>query len=257
MKSFVIDYLPERALQYRSEWALVAVDVIRATTMAITASSLGRKCFAVASLDAARSLAKELDNPVLAGEIDGNMPEDFDLNNSPAQLARRDDVSRPLVMLSSSGTRLMVKAQGCDALYLGSFRNARSLGKHLASGTHSKIALIGAGSRGEFREEDQIGCAWIAARLEAAGYTAENEASAEIVRRWRNASATDCLLSRSVDYLKRTGQLEDLDFILERIDDLTDIYMFENGEVRVQREASLAISPSPQVSFTNLCASRA
>ena len=38
-KTFVIDSFPESALQYREGWAVVAVDVIRATTMAITAAA--------------------------------------------------------------------------------------------------------------------------------------------------------------------------------------------------------------------------
>ena len=44
-KSVVIDYLPESARRYRSGWAIVAVDVIRATTTAITAAATGRRCF--------------------------------------------------------------------------------------------------------------------------------------------------------------------------------------------------------------------
>ena len=44
-KSVVIDYLPESVCRYRSEWAIVAVDVIRATTTAITAAATGRRCF--------------------------------------------------------------------------------------------------------------------------------------------------------------------------------------------------------------------
>jgi 2-phosphosulfolactate phosphatase len=230
-KSIVIDYLPESALRYRSDWAVVAVDVIRATTMAITAVSMGRCCYPVDTLEAALTLADQLKNPLLAGELDGDMPESFEMNNTPAGLAKRTDVSRPLVMLSSSGTRLIVNASGCDMLYLGCFRNAESLANTLADGKHPRIALLGAGSRGEFREEDQIGCAWIAARLLKAGYVAENQMTCEIVERWGNASALDCLISHSVAYLKRTNQSEDVEFILEKINDLDETYLFEGNEV--------------------------
>ena len=93
------------------------------------------------------------------------------------------------------------------------------------------MALIGAGSRGEFREEDQIGCAWIAQRLLDAGYAPQNTTTAAITQRWRNAKATDCLGSHSVGYLRRTGQLADLDFILDRVDDLNDAFILQNDEV--------------------------
>jgi 2-phosphosulfolactate phosphatase len=87
---------------------------------------------------------------------------------------------------------------------------------------YSKLALLGAGSRGEFREEDQMGCAWIAASLERAGYVPEDAASAQIVNRWGDAPASACLISKSVDYLRRTNQIEDLRFILDRVNDLQE-----------------------------------
>jgi 2-phosphosulfolactate phosphatase len=239
-KTFLIDGLPESAARYRVGCAVVAIDVIRATTMAITAAALGRVCYPVDSLDAAFRLARRLEGSLLAGEIDGDVPPGFDMNNSPAELSDRSDISRPLVLLSSSGTRLIVNARGCDVLYLACFRNISSTARHLVSENHSRIALLGAGSRGEFREEDQICCALIGAQLVQAGYVPENDATITVMNRWANAKASDCLHSRSVEYLKKTGQLADLRFILERIDDLAETFIVQNGEVSMVR-------PTPRV----------
>jgi phosphosulfolactate phosphohydrolase-like enzyme len=41
----VIDCLPESAERYRDRYAIVVVDVIRATTVATTAVSMGRRVF--------------------------------------------------------------------------------------------------------------------------------------------------------------------------------------------------------------------
>ena len=49
------------------------------------------------------------------------------------------------------------------------FRNYGATIKHLV-GRYSKIAVIGAPTRGEFREEDQICSAWIVDGLIKAGY---------------------------------------------------------------------------------------
>jgi len=152
-KTFLIDYLPESASRYRDECAVVAVDVVRATTMAITAVATGRKCYPVDSLDAAFELAQTLRNPILAGEIDGEPNPQLEMGNSPAELARRLDTSRPLILLSTSGTSLIMNARGCAALYLACFRNSLSMGCRLINEQHPRIALLGAGSRGEFREE--------------------------------------------------------------------------------------------------------
>jgi 2-phosphosulfolactate phosphatase len=228
-KTVLVDSLPESGLRYRQGWTVVAVDVIRATTMAVTAASTGRACYPVDSLAEAFRLAATLRNPILAGEIDGDMPSGFDMNNSPAELVKRSDISRPLILLSSSGTRLIVNARGCDLLYLACFRNSSATGARLIEENHPRIALLGAGSRGEFRQEDQICCAWIAAQLLNAGYIAENEATLQVLDRWAHAQAEDCLISKSVAFLTRTQQFADLKFVLEKVDDLDDAYVLQNG----------------------------
>jgi 2-phosphosulfolactate phosphatase len=95
------------------------------------------------------------------------------------------------------------------------------------------VAVIGAGSLGEFREEDQICCAWIAAGLMREGYIAENSATEALVSRWCDAPPEACLDSRSVDFLKRTGRTRDLDFIFAHIDDLHAVFAVCNGEVHM------------------------
>jgi 2-phosphosulfolactate phosphatase len=209
---------------------IVVVDVVRATTTAVTAVARGRRCFTAPSVAAARRRAARLERPLLAGEIDGVIPDGFDLNNSPAEIAARTDVERPLVLVSSSGTPLIHAAALSGAVYLGSLRNARYLGLWLA-GRHARVAIVAAASQGEFREEDRVCCALVAGELLDAGYVAEDDATAALVRRWRAASPDAWLVSNSVRYLRATGQLADLEFILEHQDDLPDVFQLHHGEV--------------------------
>jgi 2-phosphosulfolactate phosphatase len=229
-KTVIIDSLPESARLYRHGYVIVAVDVIRATTSAITVAAMRRRCFPVPSREAALALASRLKNPLLAGEVNGDLPDGFHMNNSPAELAEYEDLLRPVVLLSSAGTRLIHEAQGCEALYLACFRNYLALAAHLL-GRHGKIALIGAGSRGESREEDQICCAWIASQLIEHGYRPENDQTRDVVKRWRGAAAEDCLVSESAAYLRRTGQVKDLNFVLEHVNDLDAVFQVKRGEV--------------------------
>ncbi len=228
--TFVIDCFPESATQYRGGFAVVAIDVIRATTMAITSVALGRRCFPVQSLEAARLLKELLPEALLAGEISGDQPEGFEMTNSPAELSERRDTHRPLILLSSSGTRLIFEARGADATYLACFRNYEAVAQHLI-GRHAGVAIIGAGSRGEFREEDQMCCAWTGGILMAAGYKPRNSFTAEIVQRWRGVPPHDCASGNSAKYLARTGYLKDLDYILDRINDLDAAFHMKSGEV--------------------------
>jgi 2-phosphosulfolactate phosphatase len=229
-KSVVIDCFPESTTRYQRGYAVVAIDVIRATTLAISAVASGWRCFIVPTLDAALALSRTLQNPLLAGELGGHPPEGFEMNNSPMELAARADNHRPLVILSSSGTPLIHEAAKCEAAYLACFRNISATTQHI-SGHHSRVAVIGAGSRGEFREEDQMCCAWIAAGLMRDGYRAEDAQTEEVVDRWSRALPAACLISKSVAYLRRSGQLKDLDFIMAHFDDLYAVYIVRDGEV--------------------------
>ena len=167
------------------------------------------------------------------------MPDAFEMDNSPAQLVGRTDTHRPLVLVSSSGTKVIHEAAGCEATYLACFRSYSVLPDYL-DGRHARVAVIGAGSLGEFREEDQICCAWIAAGLMSRGYLPGSQPTADIVLRWHDAPPSACLGSRSVDFLRRSGQLRDLDFILSHIDDLRDVFEVRDGEVKMIQSSAQA-----------------
>jgi 2-phosphosulfolactate phosphatase len=230
MQSVVIDCFPSSVQRYRREHAIIAIDVIRATTTAVTAVFMGRRCFPVESLAAALQTARRLHNPLLVGELGGKMPKGFDLTNSPAQLARRGDISRPVILLSSSGTQLICAAAGCKAVYLACFRNCASLSRYLL-GRHSRIAVIGAGTRDEFREEDQMCCALIAEELLNGGYEPENHQTLEIVERWHGALPSASANGKSAAYLRSSGQLDDLDFVLSHINDVNAAFKLDRGEI--------------------------
>jgi 2-phosphosulfolactate phosphatase len=211
-------------------WTIVAVDVIRAATTAITAVETGQRCFPVPSIEAAVPLAGRLENPVLAGELGGLKPYGFDLQNSPTEVAERDDISRPLILLATSGTRLMCEAAMRGAAHIACLRNAHAAAKCLAEG-HEAVMLLAAASRGEFREEDQLCCARIARILLERGYEARDPETEEIVARWGDASDDAFVGGHSSEYLRRTGQEHDLEFVISHIDDLETGYELRDGEV--------------------------
>ena len=182
------------------------------------------------NLASAHQLASRLGTALLAGEQGGIVPPGFHMNNSPAEMVAHPDIDRPIVLLSSSGTRLCHEATQCDAAFLACFRNYLSLAMHLKE-RFPKVAVIGAGTRGEFREEDQMCCAWVAESLLDIGYQPENRETLSIVGQWSKAPIDAWTNGRSATYLRNSGQLQDLDFILNNVADLTDPFVLRNGEV--------------------------
>lgn len=226
----VVDCLPEAEERYADGWALVAVDVIRATTTAVTAVSRGFRVFPAQDLQDAFALANGLDDALLVGELDGTVPAGFHDNNSPAAVDLRTDVSRPLVLLSTSGTRLLRPSEEREATYAACLRNVSAQAQWII-GRHERVAVVGAGSRGEFREEDQYGCARIALHLLEAGYRPGGLA-VDVVRRWAGLPPASFLSSHSVGFLRRTGQMADLEFVLDHDDDLPAVFPLEGRELR-------------------------
>lgn len=229
-KSVVIDCFPDSAKRYREGYAVVAIDVIRATTTAVTAVATGRRCFPAPSIEMALPLAARLDHPLLVGELGGNMPYGFDMNNSPAEIAVRADVMRPMILVSSSGTQLIYNTRDCDAGYVACFRNSNATVNHIID-RHRRVAVIGAGTRGEFREEDQMCCAWIADGLMKAGFIPEDEKTIEVVNKWKDRPVESSAKGNSAEYLRNSGQIKDLDFILAHINDLDLACLMKHDEV--------------------------
>src|SRR5260370_20598968 len=117
----IMDCFPENVAGNRDEgYVVVAIDVIRATTTAVTAAAMGRKCYPVDTVDNALALAADLDNPLMVGELGGDMPAGFEIPNSPAMVAEHNDVHRPMVLLSPSGTKIIPPPKGSTPCYLTS-----------------------------------------------------------------------------------------------------------------------------------------
>jgi 2-phosphosulfolactate phosphatase len=228
--SVVIDSFPSNDERYFRDHAIVAIDVIRASTTAVTAVLSGRRCFPVASVNEALEKRDQLPGCILAGEVSGLQPEGFDLNNSPADLARRSDYHRPLILVSSSGTKLMTQGAAWGDAYVACLRNYKAVATYIAD-RYKRVALLGAATRGEFREEDQLCCAWIAAELVCLGHLAEDRRTLTLIDQWRYAGVEVCASGNSAAYLRRSGQLDDLNFILTHVNDVPLACRLVDGEV--------------------------
>jgi 2-phosphosulfolactate phosphatase len=112
-----------------SKRTYIVVDVVRATTTLCMFFERGARQVLVASnVAVARAARTRLGTDyLLAGEVGGARPADFDLGNSPDELARWDLRGRTLVHATTNGTRALHACQGGLEVYAGSLRNARAV----------------------------------------------------------------------------------------------------------------------------------
>jgi 2-phosphosulfolactate phosphatase len=211
---------------------VVAIDVIRSTTTAISCVFSGRRCLVVPTLEEATWVKAGMPEALLIGELGGNMPYGFDLNNSPLGVSElRDPAARPAILLSTSGTRLMTTAAARhDVVLVAALRNWEAQTDELLRERPEQIVLLGAGTRGEFREEDQLCCAWIAGPLLDAGFEADEE-TRSVVARWRDADVDAIRAGPSARYLLESGQLADLEFVLAHVADVPATFRMHGSEV--------------------------
>jgi 2-phosphosulfolactate phosphatase len=232
MPSVTIGCFHEHLPPVARDRTVVAIDVIRATTTAITAVIAGQRLYPAGTIEAAVRLAADLDRPILAGELGGVQPYGFDRQNSPCEMEELKDASRPVILLSTSGTRLMMEAAGRGVCYPACLRNARAQGELLARNGEDAV-ILGADSRGQFRDEDRLCAARIARVLVEAGHEVTDRLTAEVLERWGSAPDDAFLEGRSARYLRETAQDHDLEFVLQHIDDVPQTFAVQDGEVRV------------------------
>lgn len=228
-RSFVIDATPEAVAKYSATHAIVAIDVFRATTVIVTALAHGHPIYPVSTVDEALALATGLHDPLLAGEQAGIKPAGFQLNNSPAAVAALSNC-RPIVLVTSAGTKLLAEARGASSIYVACLRNMIATAAQLID-SHHRVALIGAGTRGEPRPEDQYACARIADMLYSQGYRPENQRTVEELMRWRGVGVQAMRASPSAGFLRDTHQNDDLEYVLTHVDDIDASAVFNGQQV--------------------------
>lgn len=236
-RSFAIDALPDRAARYRGDHALVVIDVFRATTVILTALARGHDVHPAGSVAEALSVAARLAAPLLMGEQRGVVPAGFQLDNSPASVEELEG-RRPIVLLTSSGTVLLRSSAGASAVYVACLRNLQATAEHLAA-NEQKVALLGAGTQGLPRPEDQFACAWIGGYLQDHGFAPENERTLQDLRRYRGADFGQVIAgSASTDWLRAMHKGDDVEFVLGHVDDLHCVAVFDGERVRLLSHAA-------------------
>ncbi|GIE37021.1 putative 2-phosphosulfolactate phosphatase [Actinoplanes italicus] len=113
---------------------VVVIDVIRAFTTAAIAFERGVTDIACAPTpEAGRELRRRYPERLLAGEIRGLKPADFDIGNSPYEMSTAPVHGRRLIQTTSNGTRGLTRCPDPVALLAASARNVGATARWIAS----------------------------------------------------------------------------------------------------------------------------
>jgi 2-phosphosulfolactate phosphatase len=194
----------------------LVIDTLRATTVITTLiAGDASAVYPVATLDAARQLAQDLDAK-LVGERGGLPAEGFDYGNSPAEFARLDVRGWTLVQSTSNGSQALERTAEAECVLVACLRN-RLAAAQAALATSNDLAIVCSGDGGGSRPsvEDVYTAGALVAQLVTLEPALELAAGARLALRIHDsyATAADAFADAPhADNLRRLGLQADLDF---------------------------------------------
>lgn len=217
----VIDFDPSSAKKYAiNKYGIVVVDVLRASSTIIIILSQGAKeVIPCVEIEETEYYRKSLD-AVLVGERKGTKISGFDYTNSPFDLSKVNLESKIIAITTSTGTRLINESIGAKNILIGSTLNASEIARRMHK-LGGNWAVLGAGTRGEFRPEDQVGCALIVKYFMRLSNCIVNSQTRNIVNTYSDNIETHIRMSSSSQKLIEIGQRNDVDFVINSLNKYT------------------------------------
>lgn len=136
----------------------VVIDVLRASTIIITALSNGAKeIIPVATVEFAVKVSGGMfgGHTLLGGERNTKKIQGFALGNSPTEYSGKLIKDKSIVYYTTNGTKAIVKAKFSDNLLICSFNNLNAVAKQLAK-LNKDVEILCAGNNNLFSMEDSV-----------------------------------------------------------------------------------------------------
>lgn len=165
----------------------VVIDVLRATSVMVTALNAGAKnIITCGTIEQARDLSQRSPiRSILCGERNCKRIEGFDLGNSPSEYTRERVAGKQVILTTSNGTRAIESMQTVSTLVIASFLNISSVVNRIASA--NSVCIVCAGTNGEVTAEDVLLAGAIVSRLRAQVASLQVDDASELAANlWRS-----------------------------------------------------------------------
>ena len=202
------------------ERMVVIVDVFRATSVVVTALSIGAKyVLPVEGIDQAFELKGILSDVVLAGERNSLKIEGFDFSNSPLELLKSKEelLNKGMILTTTNGTRAILAHSKAKGMIAASFLNIDT-SVDFVSSKNDDLLLVCSGANGRFSMEDFVFCGSFIDRLSLSGKDIELSSGAYVAYKFYKNNVENLkemiMMGEHTKNLIRLGFGEDVDFCL-------------------------------------------
>lgn len=157
------DDIKESKIQGRS---VVVIDVLRATSVIVTAISNGcKEVIPVVDVDAAREMAsKDRNMYLLGGERRALKIDGFDFSNSPLEYKASIVKGKTVVMTTTNGTKAIKGSTTAKNIIIGAMINAKAVSQRIQE-LGNDVVIVNAGTYGQFSIDDFICTGYIISKL--------------------------------------------------------------------------------------------
>ena len=219
MKIKVIPYAAAARPELTENKTVVVIDVLRATSVMLTALANGAKEVvpAVSPEEALqKSFLYNVEDVLLGGERNAMKIEGFHLGNSPLEYTGENVSGKTVIITTTNGTRALNNCLNAQKVYIGAFLNVAALVEQLK--TEEEIVLFCSGTNNNFSLDDGICAAMIINELAKEKQLVLSDFSSLLLTTYRtnpNNLATllqDCY---HLNLLKQKGFEGDVTFCLQ------------------------------------------
>lgn len=189
--------------------AVVAIDVLRATSAAVAACDAGCALIVPVPDEAAALARRDGGGALLAGERGGHPIPGFDLGNSPDEFVRERVEGRTVILTTTNGTAAMMRAAQGAAAALAALTNVTAAAAW-ARGQGRDVTVLCAGDNGAFSLEDGVCAGLLVTALDPAELGGGASTAVALGRHYvgrLGQLATDSLWARRLSHQARDADL--------------------------------------------------
>lgn len=216
---------------------VVVIDVLRATSVMITALTNGAKSITpVLSIEEAfkESDKRSTGSFLLCGERDAMKIEGFHLGNSPLEYSKENVCGKEIILTTTNGTEALHACKEAEKILIAAFLNTEAVANQLKG--LDEIVLVCSGTRGNFSLDDAMCAAMIMDHLSSDVALQTDDLGKLLLDNFRSKSGNlneilkDCF---HLNYLIKKGYQEDVAFCLqENTSDLVPVFYPNGGYVK-------------------------